>query len=806
MPMQFDIRHALRTLARHPGFTAVAAGTLALGIGATTALFSVANAVLIRSLPYPAPDELVVIWEQDRTDPSTGPGGEVSVPNFRDLRGAATRLEAAAQYTRTNLTLSGLDATAELVPGGAVSAELFDVFGATPILGRTFTAEEQRYGGPDAVVVSESFWRGRLGGDPSVLGTTLMIAGAPHPIVGIAPAGFAFPDGARLWVPIQNNDEGCGRGCVIFNAVGRLADHATLEGAREELESVAVRLEAEHPDTNTNTTFAVAPLRDLVVGDVRRALWVLFGAVGMVLLIACANVANLILVRGEGRRTELAVRSALGADRGRLVREIMVENTLIVAVGGAVGLVLAWSGMRLLLRLAPADLPRLDEVTLDPATLLFGVGVMAVTVLVFGLAPAIRLGSRAPAAALGGSRGALGARGERRLRSGVLVAEIALSVMLLLGAGLMVRSLARMQAVELGLETDDVAMFRISLPSARYPDADTRVRFVDGLTARLEAIPGVRAVIPVVGPPLGDVDLVSGFTRVDRPEPAAGEGPTARYRAVGAGAFQLLGVEVTRGREFRPSDRHDAPPVAMVNETAARRYWPGEDPIGKRMDLQISVGYPESQPRTIVGVVADFRDNVAGPPGPEMYVPYDQAGASFPHMLLALDGPHSAALREARSAIAALDPQLPMIGATTLDEQVARELAAPRFYMLLLGLFALLAVALAAVGIYGVVAYAVVQRTGEIGMRMALGARVAQVIRLVVWEGALPALLGLGIGLLGALALGRVIAGILFQTAPTDPVTYMAAAGLLLLVVLAATALPAARAARIPPADALRSE
>jgi putative ABC transport system permease protein len=801
-----EIRQAARSLLRRPGFTAVAAGTLALGIGATTAIFSVANAVVLRSLPYPDADELVVIWEDDVTDPALNPDGEVSVPNFRDLRASSETFEEMAQYTRSNFTLSGLEASAEVVPGGVVTAELFGVMGAPPILGRTFTEEEQGYQGPDAVVVGESFWRTRLGGDPGVLGTTLTIRGDPHTIVGIAPAGFSFPDGAQLWTAIQNNDEGCGRGCVIFSAVGRLADGVGLDRARAELAAVAERLEAEYP-VNTNQTFAAAPLRDLVVGDVRTAIWVLLGAVGMVLLIACANVANLILVRGGARRTELAVRSALGAGRPRLLRQLMTENTILALLAGGGGILLAAWGVNALVSLAPVEIPRLDEVALDTTALLFAFGVVGLTVMAFGLAPALRLSQRAPADALRGSRGALGDRATHRLRSAVLVAEVALSLMLLLGAGLMLRSLARLQSVDVGLEADDVALFQLSLPDARYPTPDAAVAFMERLEERLAGIPGVARSAAVVAAPFAPINLVGGFTRPDLPDPEPGEGPAATYRALGPEALDILGVEIVRGRGFEASDRAGAPAVALINEAAARRFWPGEEPVGKLIDMQISVGYPEDEPRTIVGVVADFRGEVAGPAEPEMYVPYAQAGAAFPQVLLEVRGTgHAAVLSEARDVLAGLDAQLPVVRPGSLATLVDQELAAPRFYMVLLGLFAVLALALAAVGIYGVVAYTVVLRTREIGMRMALGAAVPEVLRMVVWQGARPALVGLGIGVAGALAAGRLMRGMLFEVPTTDPVTYAGAAAVLMLVVLAATAIPARRAVRIPPSDALRSE
>jgi predicted permease len=807
MNMLQDFRYAIRSLRRRPGFALVAGGTLAVGIGATTAIFSVANAVLLRSLPYPDAHELVVVWEDDISDPSRGVGGQMATPNFRDVRAEASSLESFAQYTDANLTVTGLGA-AEVVPGGAVTSDFFRVFGAEPILGRGFTEEESRHEGPDAVVISESFWRARLGGDPGVLGRTLMVAGRPHPVVGVAPAGFDFPAGARLWIPYQNDDEGCGRGCAIVSAVGRLAAGATLGGARSEIAAVGERLRAEYPDENADMTLRTGPLLEQVVGDVETALWVLLGAVGMVLLIACANVANLLLVRGGGRRLELAVRSALGASRRRVLAQLMTENAVLALVGGAGGTLLAAWGISLLVGLAPEDLPRLDGVGLDGSTLLFALGMIAMTTLVFGLAPALRLAGGGVAELVkGGSRGRVGERRGRRLRAAVLAGQVALSVILLLGAGLMLRSLVRMQSVELGLDTEQVAVFRLSLPTARYPGPDERVRFMARIEERLAGIPGVEAVATTVAVPLGPVNLFGSFARPELPEPDPTARPAADYRGLGVGAAELLGIEVVSGRSFRETDRHGAEPVALISRTAAERYWPGEDPVGKRIDVHVTVGYEEAEPRTIVGVVEDFRARVTGEPPARMMVPYAQTGASFPHVLLRYQGVSAASvLGAARAELASLDPELPMAQPGTLDDFVAAELAAPRFYLVLLGLFAAMAVALAAVGIYGLVAFTVVRRTREIGMRIALGARVDEVVRMVVWEGVAPALVGLALGVAGALALGRVIAGILYQVRPTDPATYAGTAVLLLLVVAAATALPALRASRIPPADALRSE
>ncbi len=802
-----DLRFALRSLYRRPGFSLVAAGTLAVGIGATAAIFSVANAVLLRSLPYPDAHELVAFWEDDLTDPSPEPGGEVSHLNFLDVQAETETLESLAQYTNANLTVTGLG-QAEVVAGGVVTPDFFRVFGARPILGRSFTEEESRYQGPDAVVVAESFWRTRLGADPGVLGTTLMIQGRPHPIVGVAPAPFDVPSGAQLWVPVQNNNAGCGRGCVILAAVGRVADASTPAQAEAELAAIADRLRAKYPNENADLALRSTSLRELMVGDVKTALWVLLGAVGMVLLIACANVANLILVRGGGRRAELAVRSALGASRRRIVAQLMTENTVLALAGGAGGVLLAGWGIALLVNLAPADLPRLDEVALDTTTLAFSLGVVALTVLLFGLAPALRLAGEGVAEAVrGGGRGGVGERRGHRVRAIVLAAQVGLSVVLLLGAGLMLRSLARMQSVELGLQPENVAVFRLTLPAARYEGPDERVRFMEQLDERLEGLPGVQGAATTVAVPFGPVSLVGSFVRPDLPEPEPGQAPGADYHVLDADALDVLGIRLASGRGFRGADRHGAEPVALINETAARRYFPGIDPVGMQIRVQISVGYPESAPRTIVGVIEDFRTQVTREPSPQMFVPYAQAGASFPHVVISFDGGSAASvLAAAREELAVLDPELPMAQPGTLDALVSAQTAAPRFYLVLLALFAAMAVGLAAVGIYGLVAYLVVRRTREIGMRIALGARVDEVIRMVIWQGTAPALVGLAGGFVGALALGRIIAGILYQVEPTDPLTYLATGLLLLLVVVAATAVPARRASRIAPAEALRAE
>lgn len=802
-----DLRFAVRSLARRRGFTLAAAGTLALGIGSTTAVFGVANAVLLRSLPYPDAHELVLVWGDDRNDPSARPGGEMSSPDFRDVQAQTETLEAFALYTTANHTLSG-DGPAEVIRGARATRDFFRVFASEPVLGRTFTEEETRYQGPDAVVVSDGFWRTRLGGDPAVLGSVLTINGAAHPIVGVAPPSFDYPSDAELWLPFQNNDEGCGRGCSVASAVARLADGVPLDRARAELDELSARLEATYPNSNADRVYRVTPLRDVVVGDVKTALWILQSAVGMVLLIACANVAILILLRGGSRRAELAVRTALGAGRLRLLGQLMTENAVLALLGGAGGVVLASWATSGLVRLAPEQLPRMEEVGLDGTTALFALGVVALTVLIFGLAPALRISGEGVAEAIRrDARGRVGDASGRRTRAAMLVAEVALSVLLVLAAGLMLRSLARMQAVDLGMTTADVSVFRLSLPSGRYDGPDARVAFIDRLEERLAALPGVESVATGVSIPFSTVSLGGTFLRPELPEPGPGQAPNPGYRTLDPDAFDALGIAVVRGRPFTEGDRQGAPPVALINQAAAARYWPGEDPVGKTMRVLISLGYDETEPRTVVGIVRNFRSEVTRPARPEMYVPTAQAGASFPHVAIRAPGRRPAdVLAAAREVLAALDPELPMMQPGSLDEMVAKEMAAPRFYLVLLSLFAVMAIALAAVGIYGVVAFVVVRRTREIGIRIALGARVDEVVRMVVWQGLGPALAGLTIGLAGALALGRLFSGILFGVAPTDSVTWALASLLLLGVAAGATVLPARKASRIPPAEALRAE
>ena len=800
-----DLRYAVRSLLRRPGFALVATLTLALGIGATTAIFSVVNSVLLEPLPFANSERIVTLWQRNKDEPRVAQLGMVPTLDFADWRVGSSSFEAMAQYRSSNFTLFGEDG-AELVPGGQVTPEFFRVFGNEPVLGRTFTEDEARYQGPRVAIISHGFWQERLGGVPDVLGSTLQLQGTTYQIVGVAPERFEFPSGARIWLPVQSNPESCGRGCVQYSAVALLHARVPVERARAEIVGIAERLERDYPNANAGVTGDVATLHEVMIGDVRQALFVVFGAVFMVLLIACANVANLMLVRGTARSTELAVRAVLGAGRGRLLSQLVTESAVIAVIGTVVGVVLASWGVDVLRDIAPASFPRTAEMGLDARALLFAALIAGITIALFGLAPALQM-SRAPFAQTlrEGGRGATG--GRHRTRALILGVEVALSVMLLLGAGLMLRSLARMRSVDPGFSSAGVTHFRFSLPSARYPDPAQSVRFVESMQERLAAVPGVENAGFIMGLPMSRLNVFGGFTRTDQPPPGTGLGPTASYRSIDPNYIAALRVPLVSGRNFLSSDRVGTQPVVIIDEALARRYFRGEDPVGKQIDVQVSTGYPDTLPRTIVGVIGSVHArSLTEEPEPALYVPDTQAGAGFGHFVIRSTRGTAEVLRAAREALGAVDAQVPMIRPGSMDELLADDRSRHTFYLLLLGMFALLAVTLAAVGMYGVVAFAVAQRTREIGVRMALGARAREVISLVVWQGLHPALVGAAIGLAGALAAGRILSGLLFQVAPRDPLTLLGVTVVLLGVVALACSIPARRATRIPPAIALRSE
>ncbi|MGE3273992.1 MAG: ABC transporter permease [Vicinamibacterales bacterium] len=793
-----SLRIAIRTLLRQPLFSAVVVGTLAVGIGATTAIFSVVYGVLLKPLPYHDSDRIVTFGQTSRANPTDPVDGSMSHLNFVDYQRSSRTLGASALYATTRAVISGADG-ADVVRAGIVTPGFFDVFAAAPVLGRSFTDEEDAPSGPDAIVISHAFWQERFGGRPDVLGQTVEVSGRPRPIVGVAPEGFDFPMHARVWLPVRNDDEQCGRDCVYTNGLARLAPGATLEQARAELASIAASLEQAYPGTNTDVTVRVSTLRERTVGNVRVALVILLAAVALVLLIACANVANLVLVRGKARQGEIAVRTALGAERGQVVAFLLAENLLLSLAGATLGLLVAAWGVAALGALAPAALPRLDEVGFEAPVFLFALVMGLLTTALFGLGPSFRL-SRAPLGQLMGQRGAVGA-GSGRSRALLLVAEVALSIVLLLGAGLLLRSLTALQDIDPGFRVDGLSTFLVSLPPSRYDDERVVTAYRD-LDDRLRQVPGVTAVARIAGMPLGPSENVLNFTRPDRPPVAPGQAPLALYRVVAPGYFSVMGIPLVAGRDFTDDDRAGSAPAVIISERLAQEYWPGEDPVGRpiRVDQQQPAGL-------VVGVAADVRSSsLAGPPQPELYVPHAQTLARTMSYVLRSSSPPASVLAGARGTVQDFDRRLPLISPAAVSDLVDEALARPRFYLLLLGLFAAVAVGLAAVGVYGVVSYAVTERTREIGLRMALGADRGEVVRLMIWQGLGPALGGVALGLVLALAATRAMRGLLYGVGPGDPLTMTGVTLTLLAITLAACAIPAARASAVPPATALRGD
>ncbi len=614
-----DLRIAVRSLGRQPAFTLVAVLTLALGVGATTAIFSVVYGILLRPLPYADSGRLVTFGQTARTAPEEPVDGSTSHVNFLDWQRAATTIESMALYSGGRAVISN-QGEADVVRIGSVTPDFFTVFQAAPILGRAFTAAEGLPGGPRAVILGYGFWQERFGGRDDVLAQTIEISGVPWPIVGVAPRGFEFPGGARLWAPVRNDDERCGRSCVYLNGIGRLAEGASVQAAQQELAGIAAVLEQSFPDDNTGVSVMVQSLHDRTVGRVRLGLLVVLGAVGMVLLIACANVANLVLVRGAARHGELAVRTALGAGRRGVVSYLLTENLVLAVAGGATGLVLAWWGIDALVAFAPPNLPRLDDVRFDAPTFGFALAVVGATTLLFGLVPAWQLARLPPAGALG-QRGTVGAGGMHWTRSTLLVAEVALSLVLLLGAGLLLRSVSALQGTDVGFTADGLSVLTVSLPPARYP-APQVVATHDRLDEALSALPGVSRVARIGGLPLGPSENVLNFLRPDQPPPAPGQVPLALYRIADPEYFVTMGIPLLAGRVFEPSDRAGAQRVVVISRKMADVYWPGEDPVGR--PIQVS----GQDPAIVAGVVANVRSQaLATVAQPEMYVPHAQTEA-----------------------------------------------------------------------------------------------------------------------------------------------------------------------------------
>jgi predicted permease len=797
-----DVRFGVRSLLRRPGFTAAAVATLALGIGATVSIFSVVNSVLLQPLPYPESDRLVVMQP---VDAATGtPTSNVDHPDVRAWQAEVPGI-AITGYSRSLVTLTGLGDPAAL-QGGFVTDGLLEPLGYAPALGRDLRASDDTPDGPRVAVVSHGFWSDRLGRDPGAIGRTITLNGEPWEIVGVAPEDFDFPSGREVWLPRRHQREGCGHGCRVLDAIGKLEPGVTLESVQARFAAVDAQLREEFPDSHRDTRTDLRFLIDDQVGSVRAALWILFGAVGMVLLIACANVANLLLVRAQQRAGEVALRSTLGASRRRLFRQLLTESVLLALPAGVLGAALAAWGTGALVALAPEGLPRLEETSLDATALLFTLGLVLSVSVVFGLLPAGHLTGNSLAGSLGAGTRASGNRAETAARSALLVGEVALSLSLLLGAGLLFRTMIEIRSVELGFAAEGVERFRVTLPNARY-DSLAVGRFFDELEGRLATIPGVEAVGSGFGAPFAAGQIDANVTLLDRPEVPDADQPSADIRPSTPGYLAATGMTLLRGSWLTNANQHGAEAVAVVNRTMARLHYPDSDPIGKQLQVSANIGFSDEPPRTIVGVVEDVRVGSAiAAPEPAIYIPNAQFAINNMYVSLRLAPRRASVIPEVRDVLRELDGGLAITNMERIEDAVAREHATPLFYMTLLAVFSALAVILTAVGLYGVVAYAVSRRTAEIGIRIALGADGGDISGMVLRQGIRPALAGIVLGLALSLLGTGLLDSLLYGIAPYDPLTLMTATATLAGVVFAATLLPALRASRIAPTKALRAE
>jgi putative ABC transport system permease protein len=795
-----DCKYGLRTMRRAPGFTAVVILTLALGIGANTAIFSIVNAVLLRPLSYRDPARLVTVLH-DGWKP-------VAPANFLDWREQSRSFESVAAAQVWNLTMTGQDRPEQLNVL-QTSAEIFHVLGVDAALGRTYSAGEDRPGREHVVVLSHRLWQRRFGGDRRVVGREVTLDGEPYTVIGVMPPDFQFAPfwatHAEAWLPLNLGRRVSDRRGQSLRVFARLKDGVTREQAQAEMEAINRRLEEQYPRTNEGLTVAVDPLHEKVVGKSRPALLVILGAVGFVLLIACANVANLMLAKAAARQREIAVRLALGAGRWRVVRQLLTESLLLSLAGGGAGLLLAFWCNTALASYGPDTLPRIQTVGLDARVLVFTLGLSVLVGLLFGLAPALRATKTELTESLKDrARGSTPGRRHERVRQLLVVGEIALSLVLLVGGGLMMRSFLRLTSVDPGFDPRGVLTVTVPLAGPRYSTDEQRASFFQQLTTRVSSLQGVKSASAINHLPLGGDVWSFSFTPEGRPAPPSSEQPSAVYRVARPDYFRTMGAALLKGRDFTERDVATSPGVVIVNEALARQQWPGEEPLGKR----ITVGGGGINPREVVGVVKDVKQGEwSAEPKPEVYLPHSQAAAprSMALVLRASSDP-SMIEPEVRREVWAIDRDLPVSQVTGMEEVVADSVGQQRFNTLLIGAFAAAALILAAAGVYGVMSYAVAERTHEIGVRMALGARGRDVLGMVIGQGLVLTLCGLALGLAGALALARVMTSVLYEVSPTDPLVFGGVVGALTLSALAACYVPARRATKVDPMLALRHE
>jgi putative ABC transport system permease protein len=808
-----DVRYAARTLVRRPAFTVVAVIALALGIGATTAIFSVVNGVLLRPLPYSEPDRLVAILHDGRNP--------VAPANYVDWKRQNTVFSAvgAAEYWGGN----EMSEVPERVQGLKVTSDILAMTGVRPLLGRVFRPEDDQPSADHPVVLSWGYWQRRFAGAGDVVGQQVIVDGDRYTVVGVMPRGFDFPmfwaTGVQMWTPLALGERASSRRSQSLRIVARLAPGSSLDAARAQMTTIAANLEKAFPGTNRGVT--ATPLAGLVVGDVRTALLVLLGAVGFVLLIACANVAHMLLARAAARQREMTVRLALGASRARLLRQLLTESVLLALIGGALGVALARVGLQVLVALAANSIPRSDGIGIDPGVLAFTSIVSLMTGIGFGLIPALRVSRSEMAEALrDGARGSTEGSRRSRIRSVLVGSEIALALVLLTGAGLAIRSFVALRAIDPGFDPHGVISAVVSLRGTADAAAGRRAVFYASALERVRQMPGVESASMINHAPIAGDIWGTEFFIEGRPRPEPSETPRATYRVVFPGYFETMRLPVLRGRDVATTDRLDTPAVVIVNETLARRYWPDDDAIGKRITADPAAATPAWV--TVVGVVKNaVQSDWVASPEPELYFPYlqdrqylESDGGHVASMTLMVrracasaGGCDAAALAPSvRDAVAAVDRAVPVTQVQAMDDVITGATARPRFTLVLLATFAGVALVLAAVGIYGVISYAVSRRTHEIGVRIALGASPLTVVRLVVGQGMRVVAIGVAAGVIGALAVTRLMANLVYGVTVTDPLTYAGVALLLTVVALVASYIPARRATRIDPLVAMRTE
>ncbi|MGC1485277.1 MAG: ABC transporter permease [Candidatus Acidiferrum sp.] len=802
-----DVRYAFRLLAKNPGFTAIAILTLALGIGANTAIFSVVNGVLLRPLPFRDPSRLVLVAEK-----SSFPVISTSYENYLDWRDQSHSFEAMEATRGGAITLTGAGEPERLNVRMA-TAGLFPMLGINAHIGRTFLPEEDRAGGAPVVLLSYGLWQRRFGASQDIIGKAINLDSQPYTVVGVLPSGFQILQPADLFLPFMPwartlpDDRNWHPGII---PLARLKPGVSKAQARVEMVGITKRLEQQYPDYNTGTSADVVGLQDQIVQNSRPALLLLLGAVSFVLLIACVNVANLLLARAASRGREVAIRTALGAGRGRIVRQLLTESVLLSLAGGLLGVFMAWAALGPLLKIAAGSVPQGAPIGLDPSVLAFTAGVSLCTGLLFGIMPAMRTAKLDLREALNeGSRGSTAGPGQHRLRGALVAMEIALAMLLLVGSGLLLRSFSRLQDVPPGFQPDHLLVADIPLSQTAYAKPEARYQFFDRLVERARTLPGVRSAAAASFLPVSGGGSVIHFNITGRPPKSPHEFVAAGYRTITPNYLETLGVPLLQGRLFTQADNDKSLPVVVINATMVHTFFPNENPLGKRLQLG---ALPDQQVPTmeIVGVVGDVRPGLGTDPQAEMYLPYRQADLLLPVFQLSVvmrtAGDPALQTAALRSALAQIDPNQPLVKVRTMEENMATTVAQPRFRAWLIGIFAMLALVLSAVGVYGVMSYAVTQRISEIGVRVTMGAQPHDVFRIIVGEGLRLSLVGVGIGLVTALALTRLLQSFLFGISAYDPLTFVGVSVLLTLVALAASFFPARRATLVDPLVALRYE